>query len=164
MRRGRDVRVEAGVIIGAAAVVWLSWPGGRAAVAAGAAGALFLVVLTRLVAEAAAMRPSGDSEFDDAMTRPRSDRPRPEDLKRTERVFGWRRYSPEDFEHRIRPLLSRLIRVGVVARGGPDPADGPHAAEGLPPSLRAVVTGPAPEGSFDTRRLDDIVGEIEALR
>jgi hypothetical protein len=164
MRGGRDVRVEVGVIVFTASLVWLSWPGGRAAVAAGAVCALFLVGLTRLVAEAAALRPPRESEFDDAMARPRSERPRPEDLQRAERVFGWKRYSAEDFEHRIRPLLERLVRAEVVARGGADPADDPDAAEALSRTLRAVVTGEAANGTFDTRRLDDIVEEIEALR
>ena len=51
-----------------------------------------------------------------------------------------------------------------MARGGPDPARDPDAAEDLPPALGPVVTGPAPEENFDTRRLQVIVEQIEALR
>jgi hypothetical protein len=119
--------------------------------------------LMRLGAEAAAMRPAGESEFDEAMSPLRSARPRPEDLNRAERVFGWRRYSPEDFEHRIRPLLQHLIRARILARGGPDPTHDHTAAESLPRSLREIAYGPAPETPFDTHRLELIVEEIEAL-
>jgi hypothetical protein len=163
MRRGRGGHVEAATIAAVATVVWLSWPGGRTAVVVGALLALFVVGVVRLGSEAAALRPPSESEFDDAMRPLRSARPRPEDLKRAERVFGWKRYSPEDFEHRIRPLLQRLIRVGVLARRGADPARDPRAAEGLPRSLREIADGPAPETPFDTPRLEQIVEEIEAL-
>jgi hypothetical protein len=160
MSRRRDGRFAAAAIVVMAAVVWLSWPGGRTAVTAGALCALFLVGLVRVSAEATAMRPPGGSEFDDALRPVRSERPRPEDLQRAERVFGWKRYSSDDFEHRIRPLLQRLIRVGVLARGGSDP----EAAAHLPGSLRDVAVGPPAQTSFDTRGLDAIVEEIEALR
>jgi hypothetical protein len=163
MRRRFGGRTEAATIVALAAGVWLYWPGARTAAIAGALCALFLVGLVRLGAEAAAMRRPGESEFDDAMSPVRSARPRPEDLKRAERVFGWKRYSPEDFEHRIRPQLTRLIRVGVLARRGSDVTRDPTAAEGLPRSMRAIVDGPAPEEPFDTRRLEMIVNEIEAL-
>ena len=163
MRRRRGGYTEAATIVVVGAVVWLSWPGGRTAVVAGALCALFLVGLIRLGAEAAAMRPPGESEFDEAMKRLGSARPRPEDLKRAERVFGWKRYSPEDFEHRIRPLLQRLIRASVLARRGSDVTRDQTAAEDLPRSLREIVDGPAPETPFDTPRLELIVGEIEAL-
>jgi hypothetical protein len=163
MRRRRGGRVEAATIVAVASVVWLSWPGGRTAVVAGALCALFVVGLVRLGAEAAAMRPAGESEFDEAMKPLRSARPPPEDLKRAERVFGWRRYSPEDFEHRIRPLLRHLIRVRVLARGSSDPTRDPTAAESLPRSLREITHGPAPETALDNSRLELIVEEIEAL-
>jgi hypothetical protein len=163
VRRRFGGRMEAATIVVLAAVVWLSWPGARTAVLAGALCALFLAGLVRLGAEAAAMRPPGGSEFDEAMRPVRSARPRPEDLKRAERVFGWKRYSPEDFEHRIGPQLRRLIRVGVLARRGSDVTRDPTAAESLPRSLRAIVDGPAPEEPFDTRRLELIVTEIEEL-
>ena len=162
-RRGEGRRAAAAIVV-MAAVVWLSWPGGRTAVTAGALCALFLVGLVRVSAEAAAMRPAGGSEFDDALRPVRSERPRPEDLQRAERVFGWKRYSPDDFEHRIRPLLQRLIRVGVLARGGSDPAGDPEAAANLPGSLRDVAVGPPAQSSFDTRGLEEVVEEIEALR
>ena len=161
-RRGEGRRAAAIVVI--AAVVWLWWPGGRTAVTAGALCALFLAGLVRVSGEAAAMRPPGRSEFDDALRPVRSERPRPEDLQRAERVFGWKRYSPDDFEHRIRPLLQRLIRVGALARGGSDPAGDPEAAANLPGSLRDVAVGPPAQSSFDTRGLEEIVEEIEALR
>ena len=164
MTRRRDDRQAAAAIVVMAAVVWLSWPGGRTAVTAGALCALFLVGLVRVSAEAAAMRPPGGSEFDDALRPVRSELPRPEDLQRAERVFGWKRYSPEDFEHRIRPLLLRLIRVGVLARGGPDPAGDPEAAANLSGSLRDVAAGSPSQSSFDTRGLEAIVEEIEVLR
>jgi hypothetical protein len=164
MTKRRDGRPAAAAIVVMAAVVWLSWPGGRTAVTAGALCALFLVGLVRVSAEAAAMRPPGGSEFDDALRPVRSERPRPDDLQRAERVLGWKRYSPDDFEHRIRPLLQRLIRVGVLARGGSDPAGDTEAAANLPGSLRDVAVGPPAQNSFDTRGLDAIVEEIEALR
>jgi hypothetical protein len=164
MTRRRDGRQTAAAIVVMAAVVWLSWPGGRTAVAAGALCALFLVGLVRVSAEAAAMRPSVGSEFDDALRPVRSERPRPEDLQRAERIFGWKRYSPDDFEHRIRPLLQRLIRVGVLARGGSGPAGDPEAAASLPGRLHDVAVGPPAQTSIDTRGLDAIVDEIEALR
>jgi hypothetical protein len=164
MTRRRDGRPAAAAIVVTAAVVWLSWPGGRTAVTAGALCALFLVGLVRVGAEASAMRPPGGSEFDDALRPVRSARPRPEDLQRAERVFGWKRYSPDDFEHRIRPLLQRLIRVRVLAQGGSDPAGDPEAAANLPGALHDVAVGPAAQNSFDTRGLEEIVGEIEALR
>jgi hypothetical protein len=164
MTKRRDARPAAAAIVVMAAVVWLSWPGGRTAVTAGALCALFLVGLVRVRAEAAAMRPPGQSEFDEALRPVRSERPRPEDLQRAERVFGWKRYSADDFEHRIRPLLQRLIRVGVLARGSSDPAGDPEVAANLPGSLRDVAVGPPARTSFDTRGLDAIVEEIEALR
>jgi hypothetical protein len=164
MTRRRDGRPAAAAILLIAAVVWLSWPGGRTAVAAGALCALFLVGLVRVSAEAAAMRPPGVSEFDDALRPVRSERPRPEDLQRAERVFGWKRYSADDFEHRIRPHLQRLIRVGALARGGSDPAGDPEVAGSLPGRLHDVSVGPPAETPFDTRSLEAIVREIEALR
>jgi hypothetical protein len=164
MTRRHDGRQSAAAIVFIAAVVWLSWPGGRTAVAAGAFCALFLVGLVRVSAEAAAMRPPGGSEFDEALRPVRSERPRPEDLQRAERVFGWKSYSADDFEHRIRPHLQRLIRVGVLARGGSDPAGDPEAAASLPSRLNDVAVGPPAETSFDTRDLEGIVGEIEAVR
>jgi hypothetical protein len=164
MTRRGDGRQAAAAIVVVAAVVWLSWPGGRTAVTAGALCALFLVGLVRVSAQAAAMRPPGGSEFDDVLRPVRSERPRPEDLQRAERVFGWKRYSADDFEHRIRPLLQRLIRVGVLARGGSDPADDPEAAANLPGPLRDVAVGPPAQTTFDTRGLEAIVEEIEALR
>ena len=164
MTRRRGGRQAAAAIILIAAVVWLSWPGGRTAVAAGALCALFLVGLVRVSAEAAAMRPLGASEFDDVLRSVPSERPRPEDLQRAERVFGWKRYSADDFDHRIRPLLQRLIRVGVLARGGSDPDRDPEAAANLQGLLRDVAVGLPAETSFDTRGLEAIVEEIEALR
>jgi hypothetical protein len=110
------------------------------------------------------MRPPGASEFDDVLRSVPSERPRPEDLQRAERVFGWKRYSADDFDHRIRPLLQRLIRVGVLARGGSDPDRDPEAAANLQGLLRDVAVGPPAETSFDTRGLEAIVEEIEALR
>ncbi len=164
MTRRRDGRQAAAAIVLIAAVVWLLWPGGRTAVAAGALCALFLVGLVRVSADASAIRSPRGSEFDDVLRPVRSERPRPEDLQRAERVFGWKSYSPDDFEHRIRPLVQRLIRVGVLARGGSDPAGDPEAAASLPGRLHDVAVGPPAETSFDTRDLEAIVGEIEALR
>ena len=164
MTRRGEGRQAAAAIVAVAAVAWLSWPGGRTAVAAGGLCALFLVGLVRVSAQAAALRPPGGSEFDDVMRPVRSARPRPEDLQRAERVFGWKRYSPDDFEHRIRPLLQRLIRVGVLARGSSDPARDPEAAANLPGPLRDIAVGSPAETSFDTRGLEAIVEEIEALR
>jgi hypothetical protein len=164
MTRRGDGRQAAAAIVVVAAVVWLSWPGGRTAVTAGALCALFLVGLVRVSAQAAAMRPPGGSEFDDVLRPVRSERPRPEDLQRAERVFGWKRYSADDFEHRIRPLLQRLIRLGVLARGGSDPAHDTEAAAHLPGPLRDVAVGPPAQTTIDTRGLEAIVEEIEALR
>jgi hypothetical protein len=52
------------------------------------------------------------SRFDRALVPPKKTTSRPEDLQRCEHSFGWRSYSPRDFDHELRPQLTALIAQG----------------------------------------------------
>lgn len=49
------------------------------------------------------------SRFDRALVPHNKTISRPEDLQRCEHSFGWRSYSPRDFDHELRPHLAGLI-------------------------------------------------------
>jgi hypothetical protein len=49
------------------------------------------------------------SRFDRVLTPGPTVLSRPDDLQRCEHSFGWRSYSPRDFDHEIRPQLAAII-------------------------------------------------------
>ncbi|MDQ3783280.1 MAG: hypothetical protein M3360_00010 [Actinomycetota bacterium] len=68
----------------------------------------------------------GKSPYDRVLQTPVYERMRPPDLVRCERIFGRKVYTPEDFDHTVRPLLRTLIRHRL-ALGGDVLDDAAHA-------------------------------------
>lgn len=89
---------------------------------------------------------------------------RPGDLARLERMLGWKEYSAEDFDHRVAPVLARILRSRLAARGT-DPAVHPDRARRLAgPALQRLLDEPTSNGpTVDTAQIAAMVGALEKL-
>jgi hypothetical protein len=74
-----------------------------------------------------------------------------------ERAFGWRNYSSDEFEHRIKPILVRL-HSHVLAERGRSPE--PSSFRG---DLALLAPDAATPDGLDTRDIALIVDAIEDL-
>jgi hypothetical protein len=119
------------------------------------AGALWIVTSTsrRLT--------GGQSSFDAALQRRHPPVERPDDLARCERAFGWKVYSPKDFDFHVRPHLRDMI---VGASGGRERAD---ASERLDPLLSSLLSDAPADELFEknvtTADIAALLDRIEAL-
>jgi hypothetical protein len=154
--------IQAGFVIAIAIVtfaVQLAISGWRSAIIAGGISLCALIVGVDLFRSLRKMRPAS-SPFDRAL---RSERPvpaRPADLVAIERAFGWRNYSPDEFEQRIKPVLVKLHRHVVMERHGASPEDAPDRF--FPPPLERLRSD-RPGDPITTEGLVKIVDAIERL-
>lgn len=92
---------------------------------------------------------------------------RPSDLEQLERVLGWGRYSPGDFNYEVRPLLLRLVTHRLVESHGVDADARPDAARALlSDDLWELVVAKLPPETGRVVQTEDIVhlvDEIEAI-
>ena len=142
----------AALVFPAALRVWVT--GGSVVVLAVAAAGAFV--------RARGLGPSGASAFD-ALESPATPAEAPADLRRFERALGWKAYSPEDFSHRVAPVLGRILTSKLAARGV-DPRLQPElAARVAGPALRSLLDPGAVTETVDTSDLERMVDAIEAL-
>jgi len=158
---------SAAVLATIAFVASLFFPAWRSTLAAAAALLLFTVVGSRVTAWAASRRARSSMPFEHTRRVAPARPERPPDLEALERTLSWRRYSSRDFDHRVRPLLRRLVRYKLLAARGIDLDAHPDAARALlPPRLTwATEDGPAgePDEVVTTARIARLLDDIEAL-
>jgi hypothetical protein len=143
-------------------------PGWRSVFAGAAALLVFTAIAGRLLAELTALRVLRPGPFDEALERPARSPERPPDLVRLERTLSWRVYSRRDFDHRVRPVLKRLVDYKLRSGHGIALERQPELArEKLPGGLRTLIDEPrAGEfegGVVDTDTVARLVDEIERL-
>jgi hypothetical protein len=102
-------------------------------VAARTHGVLALIALAYLVTSLLmqAARLTQRSWLDATRLRPAPEPKRPEELARFERSFGWKSYSPRDFDFEVRPALRRILETRTRLAhmtGSPTPLDDPELA------------------------------------
>ena len=124
--------------------------------------ALLACGLGALLAGARKLSRGSPSRFEQAVAARHEKAGRPEDLRRSERVCGWRIYEARDFDFHVRPLLKELIafrleeRTGTLDDATPDD-----------PELRQLAGPRSAEEIYDramtTADLERIIGRIEAL-
>jgi hypothetical protein len=156
---------RAGPLLAAAVAVALVLPAWRAAIATVSVLALFAVTAIETV-WALSSGTRGRRDFTEI--RPRvHELQRPPDLESLERTFGWKTYSRRDFDHRVRPLLVRLIEHRLIASRGITLAKQPlEARAALPEELRALIDGATPSSAADpvtTARIARLLDAIEAI-
>jgi hypothetical protein len=162
--RLRRATLWATVVAAGAAVVL---PELRAQIAVGTCLALFVVGATHAASWSAGLRAAPPSAFDEARTLRRAAPGRPPDLEALERTLGWRSYGRRDFDHRVRPVLRRLLAFKVLAAHGVDPDADPAGARAiLPDDLAWLLEASGADddaGAIDTEHLESLVARIEAL-
>jgi hypothetical protein len=141
------------VAAGAAAIVF---PTRLETVVVGWASAVLVWAAVACSGAIRKLMPGASSPFESVLVRRGRARSRPADLERCERMLSWRRYSPRDFDHHIRPLLLGLLRHRLTTSSSP-----------LDPELTALMDGtPAAETygqGVSTADLERIVLAIESL-
>lgn len=95
------------------------------------------------------------SRFDRALIRQAIGLNRPEDLQKCEHSFGWKSYSPRDFDHEVRPHLAALVELRSKGRRDIDPE--------LAALTHPVVQRRDSDLSITTRDLTRLVEKIEQL-
>ena len=161
MKRWSRVRRAALWIAVLAGIAGALLPFARGSIAAGAALMLVALVAGQVAVWSGSMRATGPSIYELARKRLGEPPERPEDLEQLERTLGWRVYSKRDFDHRVRPLLERLLTYKVLASRGAPPADAGNEIDEL---LRtdADATRSQPEGGrVATADLARLIGYIE---
>jgi hypothetical protein len=148
------------VAVPAAAVL----PQWRATIAVGAALALLAAASVGLGAWLARARAATPSPFASVARSSARRTDRPPDLEVLERTLGWGSYSRRDFDHRIRPLLVRLVAFKLQETRGIDLDRDPAAARAaLPGSLRWLVEGGDPPARGRAVTTDDLVGMVDEI-
>jgi hypothetical protein len=148
-----------------AALVFPTW---RSHVAAGTAAMLFAVVAAGVARWTASLTPVQPTAYA-ALLRTRSRRrERPKDLEDLERSFGFGAYSRRDFDHRLGPVLRRLIAFKLQSGHGIAlDAEPQRALAVLPPNLAGIVhaSEPQPDDStvLDSSYIEALLDAIEAL-
>ena len=163
MRRWSRVRRTAIWIGVLAGVTGALLPFARGAIAAGAALLLVTLVATQVSVWLGSLRVTSPSAYELARTHIQEPPERPEDLEQLERILGWRVYSRRDFDHRVKPLLERLLTYRLRASGRVLQTDVGDEIDAL---LSAEMGPPATPGHPDERRfattdLARIIGHIE---
>ena len=168
MGRNRLARIRIGALI--VAVISASFAGAialpawRSAILSAGIALVAGTVMLQIIGGAGRPSFAQTSVFDEALRRPRLRPSRPSDLEALERILGWRLYSPEEFDHRLRPLIVRIARRLVLERHGVDAAVAPEAAAAhLSPRLGSILRGEETRGTTGTPELTEIVRELEAL-
>lgn len=169
MKLSRGRMILAGLVLVAASSATLVLPTAGETILRVALVALFGLALVELSAQSKSLRSPKESYFD----RPRTRRPpqpeRPRDLVKLERTLGWRAYDRQEFVHRVRPLLRRLVGVRLQERHGIDLGRHPDRARAvLAPELAEIVVSPTgeetdlPDG-VDAELVDRLLAQIEAI-
>jgi hypothetical protein len=129
------------------------------------AGSVVLLVAAAAGAfgNARSLRAPHRSPFDD-LAAPEPSVARPGDLGRLERMLGWKEYSAQDFDHRVAPVLTRILTSRLAARGV-DPAAHPDTARRVAgPALQRLLDPPADGGpTVDTAEIAAMVDALEEL-
>jgi hypothetical protein len=173
--RNRGIGTAALLVL-AALVAAAVFPGWRDRAIAFAVVTVFVFAVVTLLRAAARTLPPEASVFDEVAAPRKRPAGRPEDLKRLERLLGWKSYSKPEFDHRIGPLLRELTGYRLRASGTADLERDPQAARRhMSQDLWDIVTGPAarrdfgaprtaPEGEhMSTEDMARLLGEIESL-
>ena len=151
-----------------ALIASLFLPAWRSLIATSALLLLFAVTALRIATSLSAARPEHPTPFE-LMSQTRVHRPeRPPDLEGLERVLGWKTYSTRDFEHRVRPLLRRLVAYKLLAVHGIRLEDHREAARAvLSDDLNRAIDGPpvspAPDSAVTTDTIARLLDDIEAI-
>ncbi|CAN5569405.1 hypothetical protein BH24ACT26_BH24ACT26_10890 [soil metagenome] len=164
-RESRLLRTSAAIVTLAlgAAIVLPPW---RPVIAASAALLVFLVGTNHVAAQIASFRSARPSVFDQALAPPSGGPQRPPDLESLERMLGWKTYSRRDFDHRVRPVLYRLLAYRLsAARGINLETQRDAAAQALPAELVWLLddAGAPPASSIDTAAIDRMLEAMDAL-
>ena len=161
--------LEAGAVVGvvgiAAWVVATALPAWSEVAWAGAVLLLLVIALGALSVRALALRRARVTPFQRLLQERPSVEVRPADLERIERLTGWVAYSRHDFNHRLRPLFTGLIRRRLqMSRAIDLPEGAPVPVELLPPDLALLMapSGTLP-GSITTADLGRALDGIEQL-
>jgi hypothetical protein len=161
--------LEAGAavaVVGIAAwVVATALPAWSQVAWTGAVLLLLALALVALTGRAFGLRQPRVTPFQSLLQQPKPRPVRPADLERIERLTGWVAYSRHDFNHRLRPLFTALIRRRLeMSRGIRLPEDSPIPVELLSPELGALMTpSDAIPRSITTRDLNRALDDIEEL-
>ena len=153
-------------VVLAGAPAYALMPRWRATVVAAAGLVLVAAVVARLGRWLGAARPEGPSAFERARRPAEASSRRPPDLEALERTLSWGTYSESDFDHRVRPLLRRLVAHRLREGHGVDlEADPARARALLTPALRRLEERGARAGDARVRTADiaSLLDEIEAL-
>ncbi|MFN2489264.1 MAG: hypothetical protein ABR529_05945 [Actinomycetota bacterium] len=128
---------------------------------------LFGLLLLEASAQLKTLAPGEDPLFDRPLAQRSWVPERPPDLVDLERTLGWQAYERRDFEHRVRPLLSRLVAARLQERRGIDPAERPEALAAISPRLADVLaeTGDEPQlpERIDGALIDRLLDDVEAI-
>jgi hypothetical protein len=101
-----------------------------------------------------------------SLLRPRPRRePRPDDLERLERIFGWKVYSGGDFDFRVKPVLRSILRARLLEKQNIDVDDSPERARAaISPALAPLLSDGLDENErFETKDLEAMVRDMEAI-
>ena len=144
-----------------AAVAGLLLPFARASIVAGAALLVVALVAGQTIAWAGALRSPETSQYARALERHEEPTERPEDLEALERTLGWKWYSQRDFEHRVKPLLERLLVYKLMSsRGLERPGLGERLE--LPEPLALDEPSRSAERWADTTSIGRLLDRIES--
>jgi len=150
------VIVGAALSVAAAVAAAIVFPTRVETVVVGWASAVLVWAAIECSGAIGKLMPGSSSLFESLLKRPRRTSQRPADLERCERLLSWRRYSPRDFDHHIRPLLLRLLRHRLET-----------SAALLDPELTALLDGTPATDTYgkgvSTGDLERIVLAIESL-
>lgn len=166
MRPSRRV-VTALAAIAAGTVMGLLWaPGHRTLVVSAAVMAALAALLLEMGRTALALSSEGP-QWARVLRKPVAPERRPADLEQMERVLGWGRYAPGDFNYEVRPLLRRLVAHRLIERHGVDLDERPEAARAIVSSelWELVVSKQSSEDGRVIRTVDitRMVDEIEDI-
>ena len=160
--RWSRIRRAALVLALAAAVAAAMLPFARAAIAAAASLLFVALVAAQIIAWSTSLRPTGPRAYDRALQRPSESPERPSDLEELERALGWGSYPRRDFDHRVRPVLERMLAYRLSSSKGP--SDGPaRIVDRLLEEERGPHAGRSQERWIGTEALARVVDRIEAL-
>ena len=167
MSRTRRLRRAAVGTILVASGAALALPQLRAQIAVATCLTLFLVGATQAAGWSAGLRAARPSPFEEARVLTRVTPARPPDLEALERTLGWGSYARRDFDHRVRPVLRRLLAFKLLAAHGLDPEVDPAGAQALlPDDLRWLLETRGSDedaGVIVTEEIESLVARIEAL-
>ena len=151
------------MVVLAAGVAAAMLPFARAAIAAAASLVIVALVAAQVIAWSGSLRATAPSAYERALKRPNELPERPPDLEELERALGWGSYSRRDFDHRVKPVLERLVSYKLMSAGGAE-AHRPAGEGLLEPERDASGTARgSQEPWIDTPALARLLDRIEAL-